>query len=78
MNLASWAILAVVVAVVALAIRATFFKKVHCDCRGGDRKLAMAEGGAKDGDALACASSCSSCSACSSCPARSFAAKYAK
>lgn len=60
MNLASWIILAVVIAIVALAIRATFFKKKSrggcCDC--GD---------------LPSPSDCEKqpspgCSACSGCP----------
>jgi len=55
MNLASWIILVVVIAIVALAIRATFFKK--------NRK-----GGCCDtGDSPVTCDACH-CSSCSSCP----------
>jgi hypothetical protein len=57
MNLASWIILGIVVLVVALAIRATFFKK--------DRKGGCCDPGDQP---TGCPSSgCSSCS-CSGCP----------
>lgn len=57
MNLASWVILGVVVLVVVLAIRATFFKK--------NRKGGCCDQGDK---AMSCTpSACSSCS-CGSCP----------
>ena len=55
MNLASWIILAIVITIVAFAIRATFSKKDH-------------KGGCCDtGDPPATCDSCH-CSSCSSCP----------
>ena len=54
MNLASWIILGIVIAILALAVRATFFKKKnHCGCgdsHGDDRRDDHGDGGDGLGD----------------------------
>lgn len=64
MNLASWIILAIVVAILALAVKATFFKKKP---RGG-----CCDTGDKPADdlnlsGLVCSSGCEGCSARNGC-----------
>lgn len=62
MNLASWIILAIVVAIVALAIRATVSKKGHGSCCDtGDSPTEHHCDCPSD-------SACASCSSCTSCP----------
>ena len=62
-NLASWIILGIVVAVVALAVRATFFKKERCGgcCDAGDKRTDDL-----DLSGLMCSrgNGCSSCEGC--------------
>ena len=64
MNAASWIILAIVVAIVALAIRATFFSgKRSCGCHSAQ------DGSPGETPAEArCSSCCAQSAACSSCP----------
>ena len=65
MNAASWIILIVVIAVVGLAIRATFFKKKPrggC-CDVGDKP--SRSGGAASGCPECSATSCGGCTGCS-------------
>ncbi len=60
MNFASWVILLVVIAIVALAIRSVFFKKESCcGCSHEDGKESPAK--------TDCASSGCSCDHCTSC-----------
>lgn len=69
MNLASWIILAIVIAVLALAVRATFFKKNKggcCGCSSGDEP-APRDGGIDLGITFGCGD----CTACSGCAAKS-------
>jgi hypothetical protein len=69
MNLASWIILAIVVAIIILAIRATFFKK---SAKGGCCDTGSPDTSGKGGGISisgAC-SACSSCPSCSSCMAK--------
>ena len=70
MNLASWIILAIVVGVLALAVKATFFKKKRhggcCDVgdvhdKGDGRNENL------DLSGLTCSSHCSSCTSCEGC-----------
>ena len=64
MNLASWIILGIVVAIVALAARATFSKKRRgrACCDAGD-PISCAGCSSYTGDSQACAS-CTECPAC--------------
>ena len=79
MNLASWIILAVVVAVVALAIKATFFGKkkgVHPCCGDVDEGGLGSTRGAADPDTTSacCAAgpTCGDCAACQGAVARNL------
>ena len=59
MNLGSWIVLAIVVAIVALAIRSTFFKKDSGCCgHAGDGHTAENPSG-----------NCGDCASCHGCPA---------
>lgn len=66
MNFASWIVLAIVVAALALAVKATFFKKKS---RGG----CCDPGDKRDDDldlsGLMCSASCDSCPSCEGCAA---------
>ncbi len=63
MNFASWVILAIVVAVLALAVRATFFKRKSGGCCGGHDDAKGPRGNATE------AAGCSGCSgkSCETC-----------
>ena len=66
MNLASWIILAVVIAILALAVKATFFpKKRHGGCCDAGDPMKLTEGADCPGCPSARGlSSCQGCSAC--------------
>ena len=64
MNAASWIILAIVVAIVALAIRATFFKRGTCNACHGAQDGTPGEAPAEN----RCSSCCEQGTACSACP----------
>ena len=69
MNLASWIILAIVVGVLALAVKATFFKKKRhggC-CDVGDVHDQSKCDKSLDLNGLTCSSHCSSCTSCEGC-----------
>ena len=67
MNLASWIILGIVLAVLALAVKATFFRKKR---RGGCCDTGDAHDKRDDDldlSGLMCSSDCGSCPACKGC-----------
>ena len=64
MNLASWIILAIVVAVLALAVKATFFKKKS---RGGCCDTGDKRDDDLDLGGLVCSAGCDSCPSCEGC-----------
>lgn len=66
MNLASWIILAIVVAALALAVKATFFKK---KARGGCCDTGDKRDDELDLNGLMCSAGCDSCPSCEGCAA---------
>ena len=63
-NLASWIILAIVVAVLALAVKATFFKRKP---RGGCCDTGDTRSDDLDLSELSCSASCEGCPSCEGC-----------